>query len=607
MKKKIILWLSLFSMIFLIWGGYIIYTVEQATNTLDKLVTLHKVEIMREDLSIRIRKVQTDLSLRNTHFSRDVFLIMKNVRNMADAANGCFMCHHEEAVVERLTNIQHQIEQYKIAISRILTLRAYPERTKAVQDTALLIGEQLALNVDNMLEFTSNRLQDRTHSGLAQIDNTKKHLFVLIVAWPLLAGVLVLIFVGGITRPVSKLINAIRTIKSGDLNYRVDGLHDEFGELASAFNEMAASLKDHISRIEDSEKRYRQLFESAGDAIFILTADGDNSGQIIAANRAATEMHGYSASELVTMNIRDLNPPDTVPEVTGWIRRIQAGEWLKMELAHSRKDGSVFPVDVSAGLMESDGHKYVLAFDRDVTERKQAEEELHKSEQLKLVGELAAGLAHEIKNPLAGIKISMEVLLQELTLSEPDRHVLLMVVTEIHRIEVLIKGLLSFTKLPRPNFSLVNVNRLLDRAMELYLKSPAFESITVVRDYSPVPEIMVDPQQLQQVFLNLLLNAAEAMTGGGTLTVKTFMDAGNSTLTTEVMDTGTGMTETILKKLFQPFFTTKQRGTGLGLAITKRLIEQQGGVIAARNNPGGGSIFSVTLPTVQSEVKVHED
>lgn len=128
----------------------------------------------------------------------------------------------------------------------------------------------------------------------------------------------------------------------------------------------------------ESENRYRILFERAGDAIFILDAEGENAGKIVAANPSAAEMHGYSVDELLTMNIKDLDTPDAARDAPDRISRILNGEWIKAEISHRKKDGAVFPVEISAGLIEFGHHRYILAFDRDITRRKTSEQDREK-------------------------------------------------------------------------------------------------------------------------------------------------------------------------------------------------------------------------------------
>lgn len=597
MKKKIIFVFSLFSLVFLIGGIYIIFTVERATSRLDRIITLHQVEILREHLLLGIKRSQSDIILKNTRYARAMDTTVDGVLNMMKAADTCFDCHHSESIAAKLVDLHDHVDKYTDAMSRVLTINASVPRIIEEEDAAFKIGEELTDKVNNIIAISSSNIEKKTQLATSEISVTKRILFVLIGIGPLLATGLTFIFIKGFTRPVDVLLGVIRRIKSGDLDVRIEGLKDEFAEVADSFNQMTSSLKEQLYRLEESERRYRMLFESAKDAIFIIAAEGPESGKIVAANHAAAEMHGYTVDELKTLNIADLDAPDEAARIQARIAQVLQGEWIKAEIAHRRRDGSLFPVEVSAGLIELGSQKYILAFDRDISERRQAEEALQRSEQLRIVGELAAGLAHEIKNPLAGIKVSIDVMLQELPLSPEDRQVFIAAGNELKMIELLIKSLLNFAKPPKPQFAAVCINSLLDTIMSLSLKNPTFSSIRVLKEYEEgLPEIMADSMQLQQVFLNLLLNSGESMIRGGTLTVKTFSDSGSGLVHVAISDTGKGIDEGALQKIFEPFFTTKPKGTGLGLAITKRLIEQHDGDIRAKNNAEGGASFIVSLP-----------
>jgi len=551
---------------------------------------------LREHLLIQIKRVQTDVNIKNTRFAREVDVIVKNVRNMHKVVDVCFTCHHTEEVTKKLTEMRKQAVIYEDTLSRLLTIRANRTRLAEEEERAFRTGEELTTMVNGMIVLTSMKLSQRTQSVLRDIAATKTILFILVAVGPLLATGLAFVFIRGFTKPVNTLLDATRKLKTGDLDFRIVALRDEFGELAGSFNEMAVSLKDQLVRLEESEKRYRMLFEKAGDAIFIIDAEGANKGRIIEANRAGEEMHGYSVDEILAMKITDLNTPDTAQKSPELIKRILQGEQIKTEIEHRKKDGTFFPVEMSAGLLEIGTHKYILAFDRDITERKRTEDALQRAEQIKICGEMAVGMAHEIKNPLAGIKVSIEVLMDELTLADSDRDVLLKVINEIRRLELLIKALLNFARPPQPQFSLVDVQNILDTVASFSLKTSA-SPVRVVKEYDDyLPKIMADPMQLQQVFMNLILNAVEAMPGGGTLALKTSLDQSANVLRVMISDTGKGIADEEKEKIFQPFFTTKSKGTGLGLAITKRLIEQHGGnVIAEKNNPQG-TVFTISFP-----------
>ncbi len=229
-----------------------------------------------------------------------------------------------------------------------------------------------------------------------------------------------------------------------------------------------------------------------------------------------------------------------------------------------------------------------------------------RTEQLKVSGEMAAGLAHEIRNPLAAIKVSMEVLLAELDIEERDKQVLARVIEEIRNIELLMKNLLNFARPVATQPILINVNLILEKTVEFLNNHPSFFATgscrRIIRELDPLlPETICDPQQLRQVFLNIFLNAADAMPGGGTVTVKTSYDRARQMITVELQDTGKGIPGELLAKLFDPFFTTKTKGTGLGLAVTKRLVEDNGGSITVANSLAGGAVFTIALPVRAEE------
>lgn len=231
--------------------------------------------------------------------------------------------------------------------------------------------------------------------------------------------------------------------------------------------------------------------------------------------------------------------------------------------------------------------------------------QMQRTEQMVVLGELSAGMAHEIKNPLAGIKVAMEVISEGSTSKEESKEIISKVIDEIKRIESLLKNLLNFAKPPASQFVLVNIHEILDKSIIFSLKHPSAASkgrqeINILKDFSMgIPETKADPAQLQQVFLNLLLNAIDAMPNGGEISVKTSYDTAANSIRINISDTGKGIDEETINKIFTPFFTSKLRGTGLGLSISKRLIEQHSGTISAKNNPGGGTTFQISIPVEQ--------
>jgi signal transduction histidine kinase len=474
MKRKIVLGLAIYSIVFSLAGVYVIRTIQTATTELDKLITLHQVEILREHYLLQIKKVQSDLTLIDTPYSRSFDTVVKNVMNMGRIIDTCFDCHHSPRGTERLNALKKQTETYKDSLSRVLTVRANATRRAGEEDAAFRIGEGLIGQVQDMIALTTSRLGENTQKAMNRIERTKYILYGLVAIGPLASATLGFVFILGLTRPVKVLVESTRKLKGGDLDHRVAGLKDEFGEVAASFNEMAGSLKEQMQKMQ-------------------------------------------------------------------------------------------------------------------------------RTEQMVVVGELAAGLAHEIKNPMAGIKVAMSVLSEEAYISPEDKAVLQKVVAEITQLEGLMKSFLNFAKPQKPRLEPVNVNQMLNTTLTFHLKHQAVGAggpgkIEIVKELGELPLTLADPTQLQRVFLNLFLNALHAMPRGGELGVRTCQEEDGKTIRIDVSDTGSGIREDLIDKIFQPFFTTKQKGTGLGLAISRQMIEQHDGTIIAANRPGGGVLFTILLP-----------
>jgi signal transduction histidine kinase len=475
MKRIIIISITVFSLVFITSIGYIITSIEKSTSTLDKLIVLHQVEILREHLLIQIKRVQADLNLKNTRYARSVDTVVKDVEDLQNVSNTCFDCHHNEEVTQKLNSIKSHIIDYQSALSRVFTIRANVERLDREEDIAFGIGSELIRQIDEMIALTTSKLEKRTQATLEKITETKIILYFFLVFGPLFTIVLSYFLISSFTKPIKKLTNATRRLREGDLDYRIEGLKDEFGEVALSFNEMAGALKEHFTKIQ----------------------------------------------------------------------RVEQGMVL---------------------------------------------------------GELAAGLAHEIKNPLTGVKGAIELISQEESIAQEDREMLLKAIEDIMRIEALMRDLMNFAKPPKPQYATADINNILSTTVKFAMKHPSFSpkngnTITLENHLDEnLPKTKADPQQLRQVFLNLLLNAAEEMPKGGRLTLETSYDAPSAAIQVRISDTGKGIPENFQEKIFQPFFTTKAKGTGLGLAIIRRLVEQHEGQISVSNNVSGGATFTIKLP-----------
>ena len=234
------------------------------------------------------------------------------------------------------------------------------------------------------------------------------------------------------------------------------------------------------------------------------------------------------------------------------------------------------------------------------------DQRMERAEALANLGELAAGLAHEIKNPLAGIAGAMQILSSDLAPGDPKREVFEEIAVQVRRIEKTVTDLLSFARPQRMEFSPVNLNEVTKAALFLVRQHSEAKQITFQEDLAPtLPLVHADPRQIQQVFLNLILNAVQAMPAGGKVTVRTqgikreTPEGPRSVVQAEVEDTGPGIPEDVLTHIFEPFFTTKHKGTGLGLAIVRRIVSEHSGEIKVKTYLGRGTTFIVALPEAE--------
>jgi two-component system NtrC family sensor kinase len=236
---------------------------------------------------------------------------------------------------------------------------------------------------------------------------------------------------------------------------------------------------------------------------------------------------------------------------------------------------------------------------------REAQTHLLQTEKLASLGKLAAGVAHEINNPLGGILIYSHLLLEDIDKDSPYYANLEKIVKETTRCKDIVKGLLEFARPKEPEATSTNVNELLDKSLSLVGSQSLFQNIRVEKQYAPdLPLIVADSAQLQQVFMNIILNAADAMRGEGSLKLSTSLDADGRNISIVFSDTGPGIKEEDMKKIFDPFFTTKEvgQGTGLGLSISYSIIRKHQGTIDVQSALGKGATFIVTLP-VSGEIQ----
>ncbi len=404
-----------------------------------------------------------------------------------------------------------------------------------------------------------------------------------------------------------------------ELAARVEALIRQVAGLESLamehrFAEKAFQEEAHASEValEASESTARALLESASDGIVVV----DEAGRITLVNGAAERMFGYSRGELVGAQMEVL-----VPERVRGVHIAHRGCYfseprvrpmgISLDLAGRRRDGSEFPVEISLSYVTSAAGTVAMAFVTDITARKRAEAELRRqqeilflNEKMAALGRLAAGIAHELNNPLGIISSRIEVMLLE----AEDQHLppaLLEDLNVLHRntqrAAEIARGLRSFARQSPREHTPVDINAVVDEGLLLMGKSLATDGIEVAtRLDRTLPVISGDAGALHQVLINLLTNAREAMAGRGKISIDTGPSERPGHVRLVIRDTGPGISPDHLPRIFDPFFTTKPDGTGLGLSLSYGIIQDHHGTVDVESTPGQGTTFVLTLP-IQGE------
>jgi len=353
-------------------------------------------------------------------------------------------------------------------------------------------------------------------------------------------------------------------------------------------NETAAG---HSARVD--EARWRAVIDSAVDGIIVI----DARGLIEAFNRAAQQMFGHSEEDVIGKNVSLLMPEPDHSRHDHYIdRHIQTGERRIIGIGRAvtglRRDGTTFPLHLSVGEMELDGEKHFTGILHDLSSRADLEDRLREATALARLGEMAAVIAHEVRNPLAAVRGAIQVIGGRMPAHAGDKAIIKEIIARVDGLNDLIQDLLVFARPPTPKPSNTDLRGLLASVAGLLKKDPAFADLEI-NISGEAPALYVDPALLTIVFQNLLINAAQAMQGRGTIEVT--LQVADLWHRVQVVDHGPGIPAEIRAALFRPFKTTKARGTGLGMATAKRLVELHEGRIFVECPPGGGALVTVEL------------
>jgi PAS domain S-box-containing protein len=401
----------------------------------------------------------------------------------------------------------------------------------------------------------------------------------------------------------AKLIGVGRQVTGRRRNGTTFPLHLSVGEMSikgeRKFTGMLHDLSERMrldGELRASEARWRSVIESAVDGIVVI----DAHGRIEAFNPAAERLFGHQERDVVGRNVNMLMPSPYHEEHDTYLARYLATGVQKIigtgrEVTGLRQDGSTFPLHLSVGKMTVDGAQKFTGILHDLSARVRIEEQLREQAALARLGEMAAVIAHEVKNPLAGVRGAIQVIGSRLPKDGKDVVMVKEIVSRIDALNELMKDLLLFARPPQPKPAPIDVTTLVASTADLLGSDPALKEVHVEVD-GTAPQIMADPDLLKIVFVNLLMNGAHAMKGRGTIRVS--LAAVADTCQIVFADEGPGIPAEVREKVFTPFFTTKSRGSGLGLPTARRLIEAHRGSITIACPTAGGTIVTVNLPGI---------
>lgn len=353
-------------------------------------------------------------------------------------------------------------------------------------------------------------------------------------------------------------------------------------------------MNENVShRPHEDAARWRAIVESAVDGIVVI----DHRGRIEDFNPAAERLFGYQAAEVHGRNVSMLMPEPFAAQHDGYMERYRATRvphiiGIGREIVARRKDGSTFPAHLSVGELVIDGETKFTGIIRDLTDRVDLEVRLREESGLVKVGELAAVLAHEVKNPLAAVSGAIQILGGKLPASE-DREIVEDVLRRLDALSAMMTDLLLYARPPKPRLVHVDVAALVESLLSFLRMDPSWRGVEC-RVEGAAAGAMADAELLKVALQNLLINAHQAMGGRGRLAILLRETA--AAVQIDIVDSGPGIPADVQSRLFTPFFTTKARGTGLGLATVKRIADAHRGEIRVVATGTSGTTVRLSLP-----------
>jgi PAS domain S-box-containing protein len=409
---------------------------------------------------------------------------------------------------------------------------------------------------------------------------------------------------------VWRYLSQQRLINELGLQYDLEQQNNQLEVYSSQLKGMVA---ERTKELHESEQWHRSLFENATDGIVVL----DRHGIILNINDKACEMHGFSRDSLVGTHIGLLERDENRDKMLEKMRRIFDGESIVFEAKHNKKDGSSIYLEISSKAITIGDDAYIQSFYRDITEKKKLQQHLFQSQKMESIGVLAGGIAHDFNNILTAILGHAEIIRRFTPMDEKSGRSLNVIEDASRRAGRMIAKLLGFARKSKYEMAPINLNdvvydtvKLLEQVIDKTI------SLNVELDHR-LPLVQGDANQMEQIIMNFIVNARDAMPKGGSIVIKSsaltvvkdmidvppYVQPGEYVVLS-ISDNGTGIPEDIVNKIFEPFFTTKEqgKGTGLGLSMVYGAVKDHQGYLAVQSTVGVGSVFTVYVPAAAPTV-----
>jgi PAS domain S-box-containing protein len=372
------------------------------------------------------------------------------------------------------------------------------------------------------------------------------------------------------------------------------GMHER--EILEHNRLLEEEVKARTSQLRESELKYKTLVEEIKDGYFVIRDE-----VIVFANKAFCQMHGFVQEEVLGRKFQQFVCPEDRDRVVGIYEKSFTTRASSRSFEYQRltKSGERFPTEILARNATYENKPSSIGICRDITDRVKMEQRMREAERMAYIGEITTSLSHEIRNPLAAIKMNLKLLNNNPTIRGNDSRRLAISVNEVNRLENILNELLDFAKPLQIKLGEVDINTILLSSIELLEMKFREKNIKITKKLtSKIPELRADAEKLEQAFINLLLNAVEASESNGDIVIRTAYrrNGGNKAAEITFEDKGYGLKDSTTTDLFKPFFTTKSRGTGLGLSNVKKIVEAHNGWVEVKNRRPRGASFKIYLP-----------